>query len=125
RLVDLVSRIAGPRRQPNLIIALSKMDELRVRDGWAGIIGDMWPDSPPSPAELPAYFRQMDHLSEMLRIWWTDPDRQSQNLMNRLPPRARFCALSSGGHQPIWNCAQCGAVNPGTLRSCTPCLAPR
>jgi len=125
RLVDLVCRVGGPRRRPNLIIALSKMDELRVQDGWAEIVGDLWPDAPPSPAELPAYFRQMDNLSHMLRLWWADPARQSQNLMNVLAPRTRFCAISAVGHQPVWDCARCGAVNHGARRECAPCLASR
>jgi hypothetical protein len=125
RLVDLVSRVALKGRRKNLIVALSKMDELRLQDGWAEVIGDLWPDAPPAPADLPAYFRQMERLSEMLRLWWSDPAREAQNLMNSLSRDVRFCAVSSIGHQPLWDCAACGAVNAAAGRECTACRAAR
>jgi len=125
RLVDLISRVAVKNRRQNLIIALSKMDELCAQDEWASIIGDLWPDTPPARTDLPEYFRQMDNLSHMLRLWWTDPARESQNLMNSLARRTRFCALSSVGHQPVWDCAQCRATNPGPLQQCAQCRTTR
>jgi len=124
RLVDLVARVAGRSGRKNLIIALSKMDELRDQDEWADTIGHLWPDTPPSQADLPTYFRQMDNLSQMLRLWWTDPARESRNLMNLLAKQTRFCALSSVGHQPVWDC-ECRATNPGPLRQCVQCHATR
>ena len=101
RLVDLVNRVATSRKQKNLIVALSKMDELRAHDGWAETIGSLWPDDPPSLSALPAYFQQIDNLSQMLHLWWADPERKAQNLINSLPPTTRFCAMSSLGHQPV------------------------
>ncbi|MGH9752946.1 MAG: hypothetical protein ACREA2_09190 [Blastocatellia bacterium] len=78
------------------------MDELRAHDEWAGIIGDLWPDDPPSLRNLPTYFQQMDSLSETLRtLWWLNPERQAQNLINSLPSNTRYCAISSLGHQPV------------------------
>jgi len=101
-LVDLVYRIARGGRKKNIIITLTKMDELRNRDDWwAGIINDLWPDETPSHLELPRYLEQMDSLATMLRNWWTDPARQAHNLVNALPDNTRFCALSSLGHPPI------------------------
>ncbi len=123
--MDLVSRVGRVSRRRNLIVALSKMDELRARDEWAEIIGGMWPDAPPSPLDLPHYFRQMDNLSESLRLWWTDPCQAVQNLMNSLAPQVRFCALSSVGHRPIWDCPQCSAANPSTLETCAQCRSAR
>jgi hypothetical protein len=125
RLVDLACRVGVQGKRKNLIVALSKMDELRAQDGWAEIIGGLWPDAPPAQADLPNYFRQMESLSRALRLWWTDPARQSQNLMNALAPQVRFCALSSVGHQPVWDCAQCGATNPSNHGECAQCQAVR
>ena len=102
RIVDRVYRVAANSERKNLIITLTKMDELRAHDEWAGIIGNLWPDDPPSLRNLPIYFQQMDSLSETLRtLWWLNPERQAQNLINSLPPNTRFCAISSLGHQPV------------------------
>lgn len=124
RLIDLVHRSVAQRKR-NLIVALSKMDELRKLDEWARIIGDFWPDNPPSQTGLTSYFEQMDHLSFMLRQWWADSSREAQNLMNTLPKETRFCALSSVGHQPIWDCAECNATNAAKMRACQQCNAAR
>lgn len=121
RLVDLVCRATARGRRKNLIIALSKMDELRAQDEWADLIGDLWPDAAPGHNDLSAYFRQMDRLSAMLRLWWSDPAREAQNLMNALPEDVHFCALSSVGHQPVWDCARCRTVNSGRQRECRQC----
>jgi hypothetical protein len=125
RLLDLVCRVTMKSSRKNLIVALSKMDELRGQDEWADLIGDLWPDAAPAQADLSAYFRQMERMSEMLRLWWSDPARQAQNLMNALPADVRFCALSSVGHQPVWDCAACHAVNSGRLTRCEKCQAAR
>lgn len=66
------------------------------------MIGDLWPDAPPTVDDLPVYFQQMEHLSETLRLWWRDPAREAQNLMNSLGRDVRFSAISSIGHQPLW-----------------------
>jgi hypothetical protein len=101
-LVDLVYRVARGGRKKNIIIALTKIDELRDHDDWwAGMIDKLWPDETPSPSQLPLYLNQMDSLSTMLRSWWTDPARQAHNLVNALPANTRFCAVSSLGHAPV------------------------
>jgi len=101
-LVDLVYRVARGGRKKNIIIALTKIDELRDRDDWwAGMIDKLWPDETPSPSQLPLYLNQMDSLSTMLRSWWTDPAQQAHNLVNSLPANTRFCAVSSLGHPPV------------------------
>jgi hypothetical protein len=100
RLVDLIYRVPGSHPRKNIIIALSKMDELRSTDEWAGIIDHYWPDAPPTPETVPDYLRQMESLSRSLRLWWTDPQRQAHNLIHSLPKNARFCAVSSLGTRP-------------------------
>lgn len=101
-LVDRVYRVAQGSLKKNIIIALTKMDELRDRDEWwAGMISELWPDQPPSQSGLSLYFHQMDALSRILRGWWTDPARQAHNLINALPKTTRFCAVSSLGHPPV------------------------
>lgn len=101
-LVDLVYQVAKGGRKKNIIIALTKMDELRYQDEWwAKTINDVWPDESPTHAQLPVYLEQMDSLSTMLRSWWTDPERQAHNLVNALPQNTRFCAVSSLGHPPV------------------------
>jgi len=102
RLVDLVYRKAKNAPRKNLIIALSKMDELRNRTEWGQIIGDLWPDKPPSAGqELKNYFRDMEQLSTTLRQWWLSPEHNAHALLNKLPVQnTRFCALSSLGHAP-------------------------
>lgn len=125
RLIDLVSRVALKNKRKNIIVTLSKMDELRAQDGWAEIIGNLWPDAPPTTLDLSAYFQQMDHLSEMLRLWWSDPAREAQNLMNTLGSHVRFSAVSSIGHQPLWDCASCTAANIATHTQCVSCQTNR
>jgi hypothetical protein len=101
-LVDRVYRVAKASRKKNIIIALTKMDELRQHDDWwANTINELWPDATPTQAQLGLYLAQMDTLSKMLRGWWTDPARQAYNLVNALPPNTRFCAVSSLGHPPV------------------------
>jgi len=100
-LVDLVYRVARGGRKKNIIIALTKMDELRHHNNWwAETINNLWPDETPSHSELPRYLKQMDTLSAMLRSWWIDPEQQAHNLVNSLPATTRFCAVSSLGHPP-------------------------
>jgi hypothetical protein len=124
-LVDLVYRVAQGDRKKNIIIALTKMDELRNHDKWwARMIDELWPDETPSYSELPLYLKRMDSLSTMLRSWWTDPARQAHNLVNSLPATTRFCAVSSLGHQPVWDCLQCKIAIPGDLQ-CGQCHTER
>ncbi|HYE73434.1 MAG TPA: GTPase domain-containing protein, partial [Blastocatellia bacterium] len=125
RLIDLVSRVALKNKRKNIIVTLSKMDELRTQDGWADIIGNLWPDVPPATVDLPIYFQQMEHLSEMLRLWWSDPVREAQNLMNSLGENVRFAAVSSIGHQPLWDCGNCAAENIAAHSRCISCQTGR
>ncbi|MCI0392834.1 MAG: hypothetical protein MOB07_29230 [Acidobacteria bacterium] len=102
RIVDRVKREVANIERKNLIITLTKMDELCAHDEWDCIIGHPLHDDPPSLSNLPAYFQQMNLLSETLRtLWWLNPERQAQNLINSLPLNTRFCAISSLGHQPV------------------------
>src|SRR4051812_10278308 len=101
RLVDLVYRVARGGRPKHVIIALSKMDQLRSSDEWASIIDTFWPDAPPRPTTLGSYLNQMQSLSDALRHWWTDPTRQALSLIHALPKDARFCALSSLGQPAL------------------------
>jgi hypothetical protein len=104
QLVDLAYRVAGTRKRKNIIITLTKMDELRSDDEWGEMIHDLWPDEPPEPgASLAGYFTAMEMLSDSLRRWWLAPEQQAKNLINRLPESTRFCAISSLGHQPLKN----------------------
>jgi hypothetical protein len=101
-LVNLVHRVAGDSQAQNILIAVTKIDELRERDKWWDDLIADYPDIPPSPADLNYhYFRQMDELSDKLREWWTAPEQEAMGLINNLPSTTRFCALSSLGHRPI------------------------
>lgn len=101
RLVDRVYRIAPHCERKNLILTLTKMDDLYKRDEWVDIIGRFFPDSPPTASDLPGYLSEMDSISTALRHWWMDPERQARNLIEALPQSTRFCALSSLGHRPV------------------------
>lgn len=101
RLVDRVCRVAPDSGRKNLIIALSKIDQLRHQDEWVDTVNRFWPDAPPTPTDLSHYLTEMESLSQSLRLWWRDPARQAHNLINALPAATRFCALSSLGHTPV------------------------
>jgi hypothetical protein len=127
-LLDRIYRVVPTSKRKHFIVALSKIDELRARDEWwTKVTNQTWFDFESSLANLSEYVRQMDYLSRpnMLRSWWTDGVRQAQNFINGLPPNTHFCALSSLGHQPVWECPnpKCRAVNAATLRSCQQCQA--
>jgi hypothetical protein len=100
-LIDRVHRVIPGSRSKNFIIALSKMDELREQDEWVDTISDYWPGHPPSAEGLPSYLEDMASLSERFRDWWTFPERRAHSLMANLPPKTRFCGLSSLGHRPV------------------------
>jgi hypothetical protein len=100
RLVDRVCRVVPGCERRNLIIALSKMDELRLRDDWIDLIGDYWPGHAPSAGGLEGYFVQMESLSDRFRDWWTFPERGAHSLIASLPKQTRFCGVSSLGHRP-------------------------
>jgi hypothetical protein len=123
-LLDRLYRVAPKSKRRNFIVALSKMDELRAQDDWAEEIDDLWPDDPPSPSDLPHYLHEMDNLSDALPVWWRD-QRQAHNFISSLPKTTRFCALSSLGHPPVWDCPGCNTANPNTLRRCGQCHAAR
>jgi GTPase SAR1 family protein len=124
RLIDLVNRM-NPIKQQNIIIALSKLDELREQSEWSEMLGNLWPDLPPSHFGLSNYLTQMDYLSELLRQWWREPQREAQNLINSLPDNVHFCALSAVGHPPVWDCPECQSINVATVRKCKQCEAAR
>jgi hypothetical protein len=124
QLIDLIHRIAGKKK--NLIVALTKMDEICARDEWwARMIGERWAAPSIGFGDLSYYLDQMESLSDMLRRWWLDEEREAHNLINSLPPSTRFCTLSSLGHQPVWDCAKCNAVNAASLEHCTKCKSAR
>ena len=80
-LVDLVYQVAKGGRKKNIIIALTKADELRHRDDyWARTINERWIETP-THLQLALYFEQMDMLSRMLRDWWIAPERQATSSM--------------------------------------------
>lgn len=100
RVIDRVRRVVPGAEKKQMIIALSKMDELRQMDEWVETIGDYWPGHPPHAHELETYLMEMESLSNRFREWWTFPERRATNLIASLPPRTRFCGLSSLGHRP-------------------------
>jgi hypothetical protein len=127
-LRDRIFRIAPNSHRKHFIIVLSKLDELRQHDDWwATIMGHRWPDFPPTVSGLPEYFDRMEQLtnSQLLRNWWANDARQAHKFIKSLPQRTHFCALSSLGHQPVWDCPQCRRANPNALRSCGHCDAGR
>ena len=127
-LRDRIFRVAPNSYDKHFIIVLSKMDELGTRDGWwADVLLNRWADFPPSALSLPEYIGCMDELSnsELLRSWWTNEARQAHKFIKSLPEGTRFCALSSLGHQPVWDCHQCKATNPGSETTCARCHGAR
>lgn len=124
-LRDKISRLVPGSDKKNFIVVLSKMDELRHQNEWVGMIADLWPDDPPRGEALGEYHREMDTLSRMLREWWLDRAQGGRGFVNRVPAETRFCALSSIGHQPVWDCPDCGAAQADDCRTCTGCGAER
>jgi hypothetical protein len=127
-LRDRIFRVAPNSHNKHFIVALSKMDELGTRDDWwAEVLLNRWADVQPTSSSLPDYFDRMDELSnsELLRSWWTNEARQAHKFIKSLPEGTRFCALSSLGHQPVWNCRQCQIMNPGSETACVHCAGPR
>jgi hypothetical protein len=120
QLIDLVHRLA--QKKKNLIVALTKMDELCARDEWwARAVGERWTDSILTISDLDQYFDQMRWISETMRNWWIDEERTGYNLLGSLPANTRFCMLSSLGHQPVWHCPSCNRTNAITLDHCSGC----
>jgi hypothetical protein len=123
-LRDRIFRVAPNSPRKHFIVALSKMDELRHHDEWwADVIDKRWPDAPPAPSYLTDYFHKMDELSgsELMRSWWTNEARQAQKFLQSLPKTTHFCALSSLGHQPVWDCSDCRTLNLNALHKCAQC----
>ncbi len=100
RLVDRVCRVVPRAERRNLILALSKMDELRLEDEWMDTVGDYWPGHPPTAWTLGEYLVEMESLSRRFRDWWLFPERGAYSLVASLPPATRFCGVSSLGHRP-------------------------
>ena len=127
-LVDRICRITKNSEKKNAIIALTKMDELRVKgDFWADVIGNYWPDVPPTSQDLPDYLHQMDAISETLReAWWLNETQQAYNLINSMPiATCHFCVISALGHEPVWECNSCGSVSGASLKQCNRCQRAR
>jgi hypothetical protein len=124
-LWDRISRLVPRSEQKNLMVALSKMDELRYENEWANTLAEYWPDASPTPAGLRTYVSQMDALSHHLRAWWLDRAHGGPGFVNRVHRNARFCALSSLGQQPVWECAECQGVVPDAATKCKGCGAAR
>ena len=128
-LGDRIYRAANGDKKKNIIIALTKMDELRHHDDWwAQTINEHWPDATPTHSQLALYLERMDSLSATLRGWWTAEDRRGNNFINSVLetwPTTRFCALSSLGHQPVWDCPQCNIAIPSSLQVCGQCHTAR
>src|SRR5205085_12705417 len=101
------------------------MDELREEDEWAGMLTDLWPDNPPTPQSMAGYKGEMDTLSRNLRKWWESSTQGGRGLVARMPASVRFCALSSLGHEPVWQCPQCQSKTPDRFRTCLQCKAER
>jgi len=108
----------------HFIIALSKIDELRTQDDWwADVTDKRWPGYAPSPSTLSDYFHEMDELSspDKLGHWLANKGQSAHEFIVGLPPNKHYCALSSLGHQPVWDCPQCSTPNLHTLQKCTQC----
>ncbi len=101
RVIDRVRRVVPGCDKKHMIIALSKMDELRNTDEWVDTISDYWPGHPPRSWELETYLMEMESLSNRFREWWMFPERRAHNLIASLPPNTHFCGLSSLGHRPV------------------------
>src|SRR5687768_12897482 len=101
------------------------MDELRRHNEWAEVIAEYWPGGSPRTVDLPGYLGEMERISAMLREWWADRAQGGRGFINRIPRDARFCALSSIGHQPVWDCPGCGTAQLDELRQCASCGADR
>lgn len=124
-LCDRISRLIPGVDKRNYLVVLSKMDELREEDEWAGMLADLWPDNPPTPSGMERYKGEMDTLSRNLRKWWESSAQGGRGLVARMPPSVRFCALSSLGHEPVWQCPQCHSTTPDRFRVCLHCKAER
>jgi hypothetical protein len=124
-LRDKIYRLVPNGDRKNFIVMLSKMDELRHEDEWADMVAEYWPDSCPKPEQLPHYLDQMEKLSTLLRDWWVSPVNGGRGFVNRVPRSTRFCALSSLGHQPVWDCPACSTVQDDQRSICGDCGAER
>jgi hypothetical protein len=124
-LRDKIYRLVPGAERKNYIVALSKMDELRRQSDWAGMVADYWPGKPPTGGELKHYFKEMDLLSTVLRDWWADRAQGGRGFVNRVPVNTRYCALSSIGHQPEWECGECGSMQRDADPVCAECRARR
>lgn len=124
-LRDRISRLVPGAERRNYLVVLSKMDELRHEDEWAGLLADLWPDAPPTPRDLPGYKQDMDTLSRGLRRWWEESAQGGRGFVARMPSSVRFCALSSLGHEPVWCCPQCDTRPHDRAQNCPTCGAAR
>jgi GTPase SAR1 family protein len=112
-LVDAVVNCYDHSLQKNVIIVVSKMDELKDRSDFSSLIQPLYPDIPPAwpPKSLPDtgtcrlvdYLKDMQELSDRLRNhWWRSPQMRAAALINKLDKRTtHYCAISALGHKPI------------------------
>jgi len=124
-LRDKIFRLVPGCERKNFMVVLSKMDELRHQNDWAGMIADYWPGTPPRPEDLPSYLNEMEVLSRTLREWWADRAQGGRGFVNRMPSQTRYCAMSSLGHQPVWDCPACGMPQRDDRTACAGCETAR
>lgn len=124
-LWDKIARLVPGAERKNVMVALSKMDELRQENDWVNTLAEYWPDISPTPERLERYLGEMETLSGNLRTWWTDQAHGGPGFVNRIHRQTRFCALSSLGHQPVWCCGACKVENPDVRLACSDCGEPR
>jgi len=122
QLIDLVYRNAKRRDKINIIITLTKMDEVRPGYEWlTEALDQHWNDSLRSAYDIPRYFDQMERLSGVLRNWWLDDRQQAYSLIGSLPANTRYSVISSLGHKPVWECENCRSSNIVSLNQCSEC----
>ncbi|MCC7493117.1 MAG: hypothetical protein IT204_12240 [Fimbriimonadaceae bacterium] len=112
QLINRVFRCAPWLARRNVVVAMTKLDRLqrlcREAVDWSLQYGrsdaealldlpSIFDTKPPDAADLPDYLRSMQAISAHVRSWWLHPDRQAQAVLNLLPARARFCAVSALG----------------------------
>jgi hypothetical protein len=129
RLRDRIGRVAPQCKHKHWIVALTKIDEPKneshTQTEWGTEIPSR-PDDSSSPKNLPEYLREMEARSnrDEWRRWWNNRSgvTTADGFLNGLPRNTHYCALSSLGHQPVWDCLHCEAMGqPSMLQQCGNC----